>query len=142
MDIENDFTNYLYSDYYSQIVPSRSSAGVNDSTTMHVYHRSTNSSLNRKDLSTGSSGTTGQDTIGVDYNPVIKGIPLSAVMVPCPYYIPDDFVLIDFYYSSSNEFIDQGDTITISGSEVYTVIVASYYQGSGTTGIAFCARTT
>ena len=142
MDYQNDFSNYLYTDYYSQIVPPRSSGSSNDNTAMHVYHRSTNSSMNRKNYSSGSSGTTGQDTVGVDYNPVIKGIPVNAKMVPCPYYIPDDFVLIDFFYSSSNEFIDQGDTITISGSEIYTVIVASYYQGSGTTGIAFCARTT
>lgn len=142
IDTENDFTNYLITDYYSQIVPSRSSGVQNDNTTMHVYHRSTNSAMNRKNYSFGSAGTTGQDTVGVDFNPVIKGIPVSAKMIPCPYYIPDDFVLIDFYYSASNEFIDQGDTITISGSEIYTVIVASYYQGAGTTGIAFCARTT
>ena len=142
IDTGDDFTNYLITDYYSQIVPSRSSGSQNDNTTMHVYHRSTNSAMNRKNYSFGSAGTTGQDTVGVDFNPVIKGIPVNAKMVPCPYYIPDDFVLIDFFYSSSNEFIDQGDTITISGSEIYTVIVASYYQGSGTTGIAFCARTT
>ena len=142
IDSNDDFTNYLITDYYSQIVPSRVSATQNDNTAMHVYHRSTNSAMNRKNYSFGSAGTTGQDTVGVDFNPVIKGIPVNAKMVPCPYYIPDDFVLIDFFYSSSNEFIDQGDTITISGSEIYTVIVASYYQSSGTTGIAFCARTT
>jgi hypothetical protein len=142
IDNEYDFNNFIDTDYYSQIVPARSSTSVNPADEMRIYHRSTNSSLNQKDLSSGSGGTTGQDTVGVDFNPVIKGIPISGKMVPCPYYIPDDFVLIDFFYASSNEFIDQGDTITISGSEVYTIIVASYYQGSGTTGIAFCARTT
>ena len=35
-----------------------------------------------------------------------------------------------------------GDTITVSGSEVYTVISASYNQTNRTRGIAFCARTT
>jgi len=140
---DEDFNNYLYTDYYSQIVASRSGGEVStNSAAMYVYHRSTNSSINRKDYARSSGGTTQQDSVGVDFNPVIKGIPISGKMVPCPYYIPDDFVLIDFFYSSSNEFIDQGDTITISGSEIYTVIVASYYQGSGTTGIAFCARTT
>jgi hypothetical protein len=142
IDSEYDFNNFIVTDYYSQIVPARSSTGANPADEMRIYHRSTNSSLNQKDLSSGSGGTTGQDTVGVDFNPVIKGIPISGKMVPCPYYIPDDFVLIDFFYASSNEFIDQGDTITISGSEVYTIIVASYYQGSGTAGIAFCARTT
>ena len=142
IDTSDDFTNYLTTDYYSQIVPSRSSSSYNDNTAMHVYHRSTNSAMNRKDYGTSWVGTSAQDRVGVDFNPVIKGIPVNAKMVPCPYYLPDEFVLIDFYYSSSNEFIDQGDTITISGSEIYTVIVASYYQGAGTTGIAFCARTT
>ena len=142
IDNEEDFTAYITTDYPSQIVPSRSSTYQGDHTEMLIYHRSTNSAMNRKNVGTNVGNNTVQDTVGVDFNPVIKGIPLSGKMVPCPYYLPDDFVLIDFYYGSSNEFIDQGDTITISGSEIYTVIVASYYQGSGTTGIAFCARTT
>ena len=29
-------------------------------------------------------------------NAVIKGIPLTSQFVPCPYYLPDDFVLIQF----------------------------------------------
>jgi hypothetical protein len=64
-------------------------------------------------------------------------------MIPCPYYLPDDFVLIDFDYSVSAANIQQGDTITISGSEVYTVIMGSYNQttNSRTRGILFCART-
>ena len=75
-----------------------------------------------------------------DFNAVIKGIPLSGVMVPCPYYLPDDFVLIDFDYGVSGENIQQGDTITISPSEVYTVITGSYNQTTRTRGILFCAR--
>ena len=142
VDNAYDFNTFITTDYYSEIVPPRSSTAQNPADEMRIYHRSTNSALNQKNFSLGSAGTVGQDTVGVDFNPVIKGIPISGKMVPCPYYLPDDFVLIDFYYSSNNEFIDQGDTITISGSEVYTIIVASYYQASGTTGIAFCARTT
>ena len=78
-----------------------------------------------------------------NFNAVIKGIPLATSMVPCPYYLPDDFVLIDFDYSVSAANIQQGDTITISGSEVYTVIMGSYNQtlNSRTRGILFCART-
>jgi hypothetical protein len=76
-----------------------------------------------------------------DFNAVIKGIPLSGVMVPCPYYLPDDFVLIDFDYGVSGQNIQQGDTITISPSEVYTVITGSYNQTTRTRGILFCART-
>jgi hypothetical protein len=75
------------------------------------------------------------------YNAVIKGIPLSAQIAPCPYYLPDDFVLIDFDYGVPSANIQQGDTITISGSEVYTVITGSYNQTTRTRGILFCART-
>ena len=75
-----------------------------------------------------------------DYNAVIKGIPLNAKMVPCPYYLPDDFVLINFDYATPSTNIQQGDTITISGSEVYTVITGSYNQTTRTRGILFCAR--
>jgi len=76
----------------------------------------------------------------LDYNSVIKGIPVCSKMVPCPYYLPDDFVLIDFKYSTSETNFTQGDTITISGSEVYEIIQASYNQHTETSGIALCAR--
>ena len=76
-----------------------------------------------------------------NFNAVVKGLPLSAVMVPVPYYLPDDFVMISFELSTPNVLVDQGDTFTISGSEVYTVISASYAdQESTTRGIAFCGR--
>lgn len=76
----------------------------------------------------------------LDYNAVIKGIPVCSAMVPCPYYLPDDFVLIDFRYATSDVNLTQGDTITISGSEVYEIITASYNQFTETSGIALCAR--
>jgi len=75
-----------------------------------------------------------------NYNAVIKGIPVCSSMVPCPYYLPDDFVLIDFRYAASETDIQQGDTITISGSEVYEVIHGSYNQYTETAGILLCAR--
>ena len=92
------------------------------------------------DNSTG--GYNSQDTLNSNtfYNAVIKGLPLSAQMAPCPYYLPDDFVLIDFKINTPSANVQQGDTITISGSEVYTVITASYNQTTTTRGIAFCAR--
>ena len=76
----------------------------------------------------------------LDYNAVIKGIPVCSKMIPCPYYLPDDFVLIDFRYTTSETNFTQGDTITISGSEVYEIIHASYNQYIETAGIALCAR--
>jgi len=75
-----------------------------------------------------------------NFNAVIKGLPVSAEVLPVPYYIPDDFVLIDFDYNVALANIQQGDTVTISGSEVYTVITGSYNQTSVTRGILFCAR--
>lgn len=77
-----------------------------------------------------------------DFNAVIKGIPLSVKMMPVPYYIPDDFVFINFNYNAVNANIQQGDTITLSPSEVYTVISGSYNMTSDniTRGILFCAR--
>jgi hypothetical protein len=79
--------------------------------------------------------------LDANFNAAIKGIPACANVMPVPYYIPDDFVLIDFYYNTPFSNIQQGDTITISGSEVYTVISGSYNQTSVTRGILFCART-
>ena len=55
--------------------------------------------------------------------------------------MPDDFVVIDFNIPISAQEIKQGDTITLSGSEVYTVITGSYNQSNETAGILFCART-
>ena len=77
-----------------------------------------------------------------DFNAVIKGIPLQAKWLPMPYFIPDDFVFIDFNYGTPNANIQQGDTVQVSGSEIYTVITGSYNQTSRTRGIVFCARTT
>ena len=78
----------------------------------------------------------------INYNAVIKGIPLSSQFVPCPFYLPDDFVLINFDHASPDQNIQQYDTITISGSEVYSVIDGSYNQTTRTRGVLLCARTT
>jgi len=91
---------------------------------------------------TGGISQAGPDKLdpSTDFNAVIKGIPLSTKMIPCPYYLPDDFVLIQFDYNQTGANIQQGDTITISGSEIYKVIEASYNQTTRTRGILFCAR--
>ena len=114
--------------YESSIYPQTSTVDVT------FYNRSA-------DTSTG--GQSGLEMLSPNtyYNAVIKGIPLSVNIAPCPYYLPDDFVLIDFKYNVPSANIQQGDTITISGSEVYTVITGSYNQTTTTRGILFCART-
>ena len=73
---------------------------------------------------------------------VIKGIPMQAKWLPMPYLVPDDFGFNDFNYGTPSANIQQGDTITVSGGEIYTVITGSYNQTSRTRGILFCARTT
>ena len=84
------------------------------------------------------------------YRP-IKGIPISNQLVPCPYYMPDDFALIQVSVSPGATEFRPGDTITISGSEIYTVIRAGYdtsqtglnnTSGDQSMGMLFCARTT
>lgn len=88
-----------------------------------------------------SSTSSGNRYPITSYNSVIKGIPINGNLIPCPYYMPDDFVLIDFKLTASGQDIKQGDTVTISGSEVYTVITGSYNKYNETAGILFCART-
>lgn len=94
-----------------------------------------------KDKGVLDSNTYGNRYPITSYNSVIKGIPINGNLIPCPYYMPDDFVLIDFKLTTSGQDIKQGDKITISGSEVYTVITGSYNKFGETAGILFCART-
>ncbi len=102
---------------------------------VRIYNRDSTYDVNQQ-----SAGAVKTIDPNADYNAVIKGIPLNACMVPSPYYIPDDFVLIDFDYASPSTNIQQGDTITISGSEVYVVITGCYNQSTRTRGLLFCAR--
>ena len=71
---------------------------------------------------------------------VIKGIPINASLIPNPFYIPDDFCLIDMTLDQSEQNIRQGDTITVSGSEIYKIITGAYNKYNQTAGIFFCAR--
>ena len=119
----------LESNYYSEIYKkTRYFSPTSDSSSGSVQD---NPSLYYRDAARGGS-----------YNAVIKGIPINMNLIPVPYYIPDDFVLIQFDYSAPSANIQQGDTVTISGSEIYTVITGSYRQDGATRGILFCARTT
>ena len=99
----------------------------------------TNASNFRSDTYINDTSADQPDTI--NYNAVIKGIPLSSQFVPCPFYLPDDFVLINFDHASPDQNIQQYDTITISGSEVYSVIDGAYNQTTRTRGVLLCART-
>jgi hypothetical protein len=119
---------YKTTNYESSIYPQNSTNEVS------FYTRTANNS-------TGGDASLQTLNSNTFHNAVIKGLPLCALMAPCPYYLPDDFVLIDFQINTPSVNVQQGDTITISGSEVYTVITASYNQTTTTRGMAFCART-
>ena len=54
--------------------------------------------------------------------------------------MPEDFALIDCVYDAPSVNIQQGDTITISGTEVWTVIQGCYNQSTTTRGLLFVAR--
>jgi hypothetical protein len=124
----SNFVDYrIYSNSYPQGTDDRSS---------RTYYRD-NTSIK----STGGWNNQNSVSSNANFNAVIKGLALNGNLIPVPYYIPDDFVLIDFDYASPSANIQQGDTITISGSEVYTVITGSYNQTTRTRGILFCART-
>lgn len=84
------------------------------------------------------------------YKP-FKGIPLSNNLMPCPYYLPDDFVAIQFAVNPGATAFNYGDTITVNGSEIYEIIQVDYttnvtsldgVTGNTSQGIAFCARVT
>lgn len=110
---------------------------TSSNTAKRIYYRSGSQSPER---GTGGINGSTQITSNADFNAVIKGIPLNGQLVPVPYYLPDDFVLIDFTYNLPGVNIQQGDTITVSPSEVYKVITGSYSHKTKTSGILFCAR--
>jgi len=123
------FNNPLNTYFYSSTFLSDNIGNEN-----RIYNRDSTSYYK----SYGTSG--GTISPEADFNAVIKGIPLSTSLLPVPYYLPDDFVLIDFKYNLPGVNIQQGDTITINGNEQYVVITGSYNQTGITEGILFCGR--
>lgn len=109
--------------------------------TARMYYRSNDNPLGFSGYQDIDITPQGRISPDANFNAAIKGLPLNGQLLPVPYYMPDDFVLIQFHYTSASANIQQGDTITISGSEVYTVITGSYNQTTNTRGILFCART-
>jgi hypothetical protein len=86
-----------------------------------------------------------------NYYKPIKGIPISNCLMPCPYYLPDDYIMLQVSTSPGLTQFRPGDTITVSPSEVYEIIVAGYetsqngldnINGNNSIGMIFAARTT
>jgi len=86
-----------------------------------------------------------------NYYKPIKGIPISNQLMPCPYYLPDDYIMLQVATSPGLTQFRPGDTITVSPSEIYEIIVAGYQTaqngldnvtGNNSIGMIFAARTT
>ena len=108
-----------------------------------LYYRNNDANANDRSNQVDYQNDTGMKMPdGANYNAVIKGIPICCQAFPVPYYMPDDFVMIQFDYAAPDQNIQQWDTIEVSGSEIYTVINGVYNQTTRTRGILFCARTT
>lgn len=69
--------------------------------------------------------------------PIFKNIPICPAFAPVPYYLPNDFILAELPYANAT----LGDTLTVSGSEIYTVVQFATNQATFTT-IVLAARTT
>lgn len=140
-----DNQNTFIEDYYLSQTHAYSNDGVYalNGANIHTYYRS-ESDLPEKNGFFVSESSTRNTSIGsvMDSNAVLKGLPLSTCMMPVPYYLPDDFVMIQFHYGSVNANIQQGDTVTVSPSEIYTVIAGSYNMTTDnvTRGVLFCGR--
>ena len=132
--------------YKDSVYKAVSADEYGDASEIGIYYRNNSTASNLMNRGRGGATINSELADAVDsnanYGAVIKGIPLNTKLVPCPYYIPDDFALVQFDYASPDALIQMWDTVTVSGSEVYTVITASYNQTNRTRGIAFCARTT
>jgi hypothetical protein len=131
---DSTINQYVYDRYYNNIREETNN-------TMSVYYR--NSTYDKYE-------ETAVDA-AADYYKPIKTIPVSQRMIPCPYYLPDDFVMLQVATTPGLTEFRPGDTVTVSGSEIYEVIQAAYQtQQTGLDGVSnnssegmlFLARTT
>ena len=99
----------------------------------------------------GYSGGFGYQTAGGYHNltartkhVIIRGIPYLPLLHPSVYTLPDDFVLIEFVHNTPLQKFLPNDTLTVSGSEIYTVIMGAQdiSDNQETYALFLCARTT
>ena len=123
-----------YSDYVCNI--ETDSNGTSD---MYLYYR--NSAYDQYSGNAVASEA--------DYYKPFKGLPINERMVPCPYYLPDDFVMLQVSTTPGLTQFRTGDTVTIGGTETYEIIRASYQtqqngldgvDNNSTIGMLFLAR--
>ena len=131
-----DLGNYGFKDsaYRAISYPRGVSTSQDDIREVGIYYR-TNTTTD----STQARGTGMPDAS--NFNAIIKGIPLNTTLVPVPYYLPDDFVLVMFDNATPALNVQQGDTLVVEEDvEEYVIITGSYNQTGRTRGILFCAR--
>jgi len=84
-----------------------------------------------------------------NYYKPFKGLPINERMVPCPYYLPDDFVMLQVSTTPGLTQFRTGDTVTVGGTETYEIIRGSYQtqqngldgvDNNSTIGMLFLAR--
>ena len=116
---------------------------------MKTYYR--NSTYDSYSYTSSSVNYTNEISPSADYYKPIKGLPITNACLPIPYYLPDDFVMLQVATTPGLVSFRTGDTVTISGSEIYEIIVASYesqqngldnVNNNSTIGMLFMARTT
>ena len=136
-DSSGSAANYMWEPNINKRNPKLGSYDGNYQTAGHIYYR---------------NGTYDGTAASSDWYRPVKGIPINPNLIPCPYYLPDDFVLIQVGSTPGTTHYRSGDTITVvSGVEIYTIIYACYDRledgaDMGTdnivTGMLLCARTT
>ena len=123
---------------FSSNIDTANNTAERDSIT--YYRNSTYDGWNGKSVSSSAN-----------YYKPIKGIPVCTNLLPVPYYLPDDFVLLQVGTTPGLTAFRTGDTVTISESEIYEIIWAEYesqqngldnVNNNSTIGMLFMARTT
>ena len=77
-----------------------------------------------------------QTSVTTSY-PVYKTIPINPYFLPVPYYLPEEFVMVELPWLNASI----QDTITVSPTEIYTIIQIATNQTT-LTSLAFAVRTT
>lgn len=139
-------SNFLTSTYECNI-----DTGNNATNILTYYRNATYDKYASTDTALNYADRTNSVSASANYYKPMKGLPICHNMMPCPYYLPDDYVMLQVATSPGLTQFRPGDTVTVSAGEVYEIILAGYEtQQNGldnvasnqSMGMLFCARTT
>lgn len=124
----------------------------NSSTNIVTYYRNaTYDKYTNSNTLVNIADRTNSVSASANYYKPMKGLPISHNVMPCPYYLPDDYIMLQVATSPGLTQFRPGDTVAVSAGEVYEIILAGYQtQQNGldnvasnqSMGMLFCARTT